>query len=73
MRNRLLIILSVVSIGAVGYWAGLTEYLDPDDLGELIDGWGAWGPLMVVVLGLIVGFIVYALFVPLVKLLNELS
>lgn len=30
-------------------------------------------PLMVVVLGLIVGFIVIALFMPLVKLLNELS
>ncbi|MCA9026850.1 MAG: type II secretion system F family protein [Planctomycetaceae bacterium] len=30
-------------------------------------------PLMVVVLGLIVGFIVIALFLPLVKLLNELS
>ena len=30
-------------------------------------------PLMVVVLGFIVGFIVIALFMPLVKLLNELS
>jgi type IV pilus assembly protein PilC len=30
-------------------------------------------PLMVVVLGLIVGFIVIALFMPLVKLLNELA
>ena len=30
-------------------------------------------PLMVVVLGLIVGFIVIALFMPLVKLLNDLS
>ena len=30
-------------------------------------------PIMVVVLGLIVGFIVIALFMPLVKLLNELS
>ena len=30
-------------------------------------------PLMVVILGLIVGFIVIALFLPLVKLLNELS
>jgi type IV pilus assembly protein PilC len=30
-------------------------------------------PLMVVVLGLIVGFIVIALFMPLIKLLNDLS
>ncbi|MGE0378512.1 MAG: type II secretion system F family protein, partial [Planctomycetaceae bacterium] len=30
-------------------------------------------PIMVVVLGLIVGFIVIALFMPLVKLLNELA
>jgi type IV pilus assembly protein PilC len=30
-------------------------------------------PIMVVVLGFIVGFIVIALFMPLVKLLNELS
>jgi type IV pilus assembly protein PilC len=30
-------------------------------------------PLMVVILGFIVGFIVIALFLPLVKLLNELS
>jgi type IV pilus assembly protein PilC len=30
-------------------------------------------PIMVVVLGIIVGFIVIALFMPLVKLLNELS
>jgi len=30
-------------------------------------------PIMVVVLGLIVGFIVIALFMPLIKLLNDLS
>ena len=30
-------------------------------------------PIMVVVLGLIVGFIVIALFLPLIKLLNDLS
>jgi type IV pilus assembly protein PilC len=30
-------------------------------------------PIMTVVLGIIVGFIVIALFLPLVKLLNELS
>jgi type IV pilus assembly protein PilC len=30
-------------------------------------------PLMVVILGLIVGFIVIALFMPLIQLLNELS
>ena len=30
-------------------------------------------PLMVIVLGLIVGFIVIALFMPLIKLLNDLS
>jgi type IV pilus assembly protein PilC len=30
-------------------------------------------PLMVVVLGLIVGFIVIALFLPLIELLNKLS
>ena len=30
-------------------------------------------PLMVVILGLIVGFIVIALFMPLIKLLNDLS
>ena len=32
-----------------------------------------WMDIMVVVLGLIVGFIVIALFLPLIKLLNDLS
>ncbi len=45
-----------------------------EEVGVLIEGLvNLLEPLMVVVLGLIVGFIVIALFMPLVKLLNELS
>ncbi len=45
-----------------------------EEVSALVDGLvNLLEPLMVVVLGLIVGFIVIALFMPLVKLLNELS
>jgi len=45
-----------------------------EEVGMLVEGLvNLLEPLMVVVLGLIVGFIVIALFMPLVKLLNELS
>ncbi|HWL10750.1 MAG TPA: type II secretion system F family protein [Planctomicrobium sp.] len=45
-----------------------------EEVGVLVEGLiNMLEPLMVVVLGLIVGFIVIALFMPLVKLLNDLS
>ncbi len=45
-----------------------------EEVGVLVDGLvNLLEPLMVVILGLIVGFIVIALFMPLVKLLNDLS
>ncbi|MEZ6057746.1 MAG: type II secretion system F family protein [Planctomycetaceae bacterium] len=45
-----------------------------EEVAVLVDGLiSMLEPIMVVVLGLIVGFIVIALFLPLVKLLNELS
>ena len=45
-----------------------------EEVAVLVDGLvNLLEPLMVVVLGLIVGFIVIALFMPLIKLLNELS
>ncbi|MBI5761221.1 MAG: type II secretion system F family protein [Planctomycetales bacterium] len=45
-----------------------------EEVSVLVDGLvSILEPLMVVVLGLIVGFIVIALFMPLIKLLNELS
>ena len=45
-----------------------------EEVGVLVEGLvNLLEPLMVVVLGLIVGFIVIALFMPLVKLLNELA
>jgi type IV pilus assembly protein PilC len=45
-----------------------------EEVAVLVDGLvSILEPLMVVVLGLIVGFIVIALFMPLIKLLNELS
>ncbi len=50
MRNRLLLLLVVVSVGSLAYLAGLFEYLDPDELRELIIGWGVWGPIVVVLL-----------------------
>ena len=45
-----------------------------EEVSVLVDGLVSMlEPIMVVVLGLIVGFIVIALFMPLVKLLNDLS
>jgi len=45
-----------------------------EEVGVLVEGLvNLLEPLMVVVLGLIVGFIVIALFMPLIKLLNDLS
>jgi type IV pilus assembly protein PilC len=45
-----------------------------EEVAVLVDGLiSMLEPLMVVVLGLIVGFIVIALFMPLIKLLNDLS
>lgn len=45
-----------------------------EEVGVLVEGLiSMLEPLMVVVLGLIVGFIVIALFMPLIKLLNDLS
>jgi type IV pilus assembly protein PilC len=45
-----------------------------EEVAVLVDGLVSMlEPIMVVVLGLIVGFIVIALFMPLVKLLNDLS
>src|SRR5690606_27966023 len=45
-----------------------------EEVAVLVDGLVSMlEPLMVVVLGLIVGFIVIALFMPLIKLLNDLS
>jgi len=45
-----------------------------EEVAVLVDGLvNLLEPLMVVVLGLVVGFIVIALFMPLIKLLNELS
>jgi len=45
-----------------------------EEVSVLVDGLvSLLEPLMVVVLGFIVGFIVIALFMPLVKLLNDLS
>ena len=49
------------------------RYLD-EEVGVLVEGLvNLLEPLMVVCLGLIVGFIVIALFMPLIKLLNDLS
>ena len=45
-----------------------------EEVGVLVEGLvNLLEPLMVVCLGLIVGFIVIALFMPLIKLLNDLS
>jgi len=45
-----------------------------EEVSVLVDGLiSMLEPIMVVVLGLIVGFIVIALFMPLIKLLNDLS
>ena len=45
-----------------------------EEVGVLVEGLvNLLEPLMVVILGLIVGFIVIALFMPLIKLLNDLS
>jgi type IV pilus assembly protein PilC len=45
-----------------------------EDVNTLVDGMVKLiEPMLVVVLGLVVGFIVIALFMPLIKLLNELS
>lgn len=50
MQSRLLFTLAIVSIGALGYFAGLFRYFDPDDLRELIISWGAWGPVLVILI-----------------------
>jgi type IV pilus assembly protein PilC len=45
-----------------------------EEVSVLVDGLvSLLEPMMVVILGFIVGFIVIALFMPLVKLLNDLS
>jgi type IV pilus assembly protein PilC len=45
-----------------------------EDVNTLVDGMVKLiEPMLVVVLGLVVGFIVIALFMPLIKLLNDLS
>ena len=45
-----------------------------EEVGVLVEGLvNMLEPIMVVALGLIVGFIVIALFMPLIKLLNDLS
>jgi type IV pilus assembly protein PilC len=45
-----------------------------EEVATLVDGLiSILEPMMVVVLGLIVGFIVIALFMPLIELLNKLS
>ena len=45
-----------------------------EDVNTLVDGMVKLiEPMLVVVLGLVVGFIVIALFMPLVQLLNDLS
>ena len=45
-----------------------------EEVSVLVDGLvSLLEPLMVVILGFIVGFIVIALFMPLIKLLNDLS
>jgi len=50
------------------------SYVYDEEVAVLVDGLiSMLEPLMVVVLGLIVGFIVIALFMPLIKLLNDLS
>jgi len=50
MPNRPLLFLIIVSIGALGYINGFMQYLDPDDMRELIRGLGVWGPGSVIVL-----------------------
>ncbi len=48
MRNRLLLLGSILGIGALAYYGGLFQYLAPDRLRELLTEAGAWGPILVV-------------------------
>lgn len=50
MRNRLILLIVIAGIAALGYFGGLFQYLAPDRLRELLAETGAWGPALVVVM-----------------------
>jgi uncharacterized membrane protein YdjX (TVP38/TMEM64 family) len=50
MRNRFILVGLILGIAALGYFAGLFQYLAPDRLRELLTEAGAWGPVVIVVL-----------------------
>ncbi|MCH7598444.1 MAG: TVP38/TMEM64 family protein [Myxococcales bacterium] len=50
MGNRLILFSAVLAIGALGYFGGYFQYLDPVHLRELLEAAGPWGPLAVIVL-----------------------
>jgi uncharacterized membrane protein YdjX (TVP38/TMEM64 family) len=50
MRYRLIILLALLSIAALGFFSGFYQYLTPDRLREVASEAGIWGPLLLVVL-----------------------
>ena len=50
MRTRLIILVVLASVFAIGYTTGLYQYFDPEKLREIADAAGAFGPLVIVVL-----------------------
>jgi len=50
MRARLIILAVIVAVAALGYFSGLHESLAPDRLREFAAGAGAWGPVVLLVL-----------------------
>lgn len=50
MRNRLLLLGSIVALAALAYYGGLFQYLAPDRLRQLLVDAGIWGPLLIIAL-----------------------
>lgn len=50
MRNRVLFLALILTIAGAAYLSGLFEYLAPDRLRELVTSAGAWAPVLLVAL-----------------------
>jgi len=50
MNIRIVILIAILGIVAFGFFSGFYQYLTPDQLRELANEAGVWGPLLLIVL-----------------------